>query len=1189
MKNKKRGLLSRIAPMHLLLVVLGVALAFAGCSSADTDNLQTNVLVATDVPEHFDDFGGNPPPNDGGAHVDPAPVYDPAADCSSTGGSWDGSICQFYMACPDGSQVIAPAVCPEVMISCPDGSQVNEGSSCPVVDQTAPTNSDPYYSTAEGSCSTSGGYWNYSGNFCDYNSTDNYGYTNDDTYHNPGDYDNYTAPTVGDCDAAGGTWNASGSWCDYSSSTSTYEYHNGSGDFNDPNSCDAAGFFWDFNTSYCNSGDASTYNAPYNDYPVPTVGECDSAGGTWHAEGSWCEYNYGAPYDNYDPANDPYNNYPVPTVGECDAAGGTWHAQGSWCDYNYGAPYDNYDPANDPYNDGRYEDDRFRDDGFADDRYYDPSVDPYADYDRFDDRFYDDKYYEAQYDTHFADTQCGRDEFFDYAFQACQPMFRADDHFGDDYFDTFTHDSFECPEWDYWCKENQGNDGGFNDDFFGTDDFFGDSQCLDEREAKRQKFEIKQQIDEFERQFNYIEFDQASDLAVVGQASNLVSELKNIDLDDACALGRAWDGLSKIHDQGGIQEQLNNVQEITNFRRELDFVIQDATRELSYVDSTKAKGLLGRAIARAEELKANPPVNASEPWKIWESLDPECMRIPQFGVSGVGIGFESDFGSFGPSASPTPGGGFGGGDFGCTIEELISSNTPRGYLDAAFRTQDDERYEHFEANICADAGQKIAAFADFIVPELTGASQAEGRDLVAKGERLLAKCESSQDKFKIMEHFEKLGQKAERLMSQTDVDLRAIGLEDDHDYDYDYDDDFGGFDDFNSFGDFGGVDSLMGSDLAAKIEALVNARVEEALSAATAKFEEMFISRLAEVAHAIDEKILAKVTSILAVVTDEIKEGISRNIEFVTILPIEAQAIANQAIETNTEIIEKLETIKASNPDLERKIEQVQAIVTERPLPVAVLAEIDSITSQAETASRNGLDPETELDAIRDFMAGLSDDEINRLAASEGTQSFVDVTPGKVWYDIVAQEAATLGVVNGTTGEDGFKELQPGKVLNAIEGLAMMGNAAEINEVPASEEVRRLVGDAAWAADRVQGIANAIGFDKVESLILESGGAGGAMPRNVFADGAIALFESEAGSITADTSRISYFSDYGDMDDDERHDFAIAHEMGMITGADGGTRANFDGEANRAEAAEMLTSLQENIESFDLTGDFVGE
>ena len=359
------------------------------------------------------------------------------------------------------------------------------------------------------------------------------------------------------------------------------------------------------------------------------------------------------------------------------------------------------------------------------------------------------------------------------------------------------------------------------------------------------------------------------------------------------------------------------------------------------------------------------------------------------------------------------------------------------------------------------------------------------------------------------------------------------------------------------------------------------------------KFEDEFLDNTKELNSKIDELINAKLDS-LSTVTDEatmakIKDAmaslksdmISKFTEnqdkFSMFSKTAGDAVTKQQTYT-AEIIQTLDKIVTVSPASKDMVEKLRTMITERIWPVKYLAEFRELTDKAFAYANEGKDPTEILKKLSERNSS-DDKELNRHLSSEGLWAFPDVDQDS-WYAESANEAAALGIVEGTENDDGFKDLRPEYKLNCAEGIAMINKAAKLKpDSSVSPEVDALGGNIEWAKPFLQSMANVIGVEKLKSEIAACGGIAGEMKRETFADTAIAVYEKMTGK-TIDVNavtEIGQYSDFDQMNEHQRENFAKAHDVGFITGADNGTRANFRGTAIRAEAAKMLIMLRKGL------------
>ncbi|MEK7547800.1 MAG: hypothetical protein AAB540_02810, partial [Patescibacteria group bacterium] len=323
-------------------------------------------------------------------------------------------------------------------------------------------------------------------------------------------------------------------------------------------------------------------------------------------------------------------------------------------------------------------------------------------------------------------------------------------------------------------------------------------------------------------------------------------------------------------------------------------------------------------------------------------------------------------------------------------------------------------------------------------------------------------------------------------------------------------------------------------------------------------------------------------------------------VELASFVPQEASDAVNTQQDLTTQMLQTSENIAQISEDAEKAVTDLQEVLTERTYPVVVLETVEDAVHQAETMANNGSDPSDVLEDAVQLIESYSDADLNALQAAEGTWQFVDVNPSTTadsnWYIPNVAEAFERGVATGTAvtvevagTEIEARNFEPGKTLNVAEGLTMITKSAglePVSEGDVSSEIKKLAGDSDWAAPYLQALANEIGVDELRGSFENAGGApSDPMDRANFAHVAVALYEDMGGTTSANPeSEIGHYEDYGQMTGMEQYDFAVAHEMGMITGADGGTTANFEATANRAEAAKMLSVFNEFAQQVEVFG-----
>jgi hypothetical protein len=223
------------------------------------------------------------------------------------------------------------------------------------------------------------------------------------------------------------------------------------------------------------------------------------------------------------------------------------------------------------------------------------------------------------------------------------------------------------------------------------------------------------------------------------------------------------------------------------------------------------------------------------------------------------------------------------------------------------------------------------------------------------------------------------------------------------------------------------------------------------------KFEDEFLDNTKELNSKIDELINAKLDS-LSTVTDEatmakIKDAmaslksdmISKFTEnqdkFSMFSKTAGDAVTKQQTYT-AEIIQTLDKIVTVSPASKDMVEKLRTMITERIWPVKYLAEFRELTDKAFAYANEGKDPTEILKKLSERNSS-NDKELNRHLSSEGLWAFPDVDQDS-WYAESANEAAALGIVEGTANDDGFKDLRPEYKLNCAEGIAMIDKAAKL-------------------------------------------------------------------------------------------------------------------------------------------------
>jgi hypothetical protein len=1212
--------------------------------------------------------------------VNPAQLAtDMASDCSMAGGSWSASTNFCQMPSDSGTYT------PPTNITCPDGSMVPNGTACPTTGGTGGTYYPPSNTSgtiwcnslnrqatttecnAADTANTGGTYWCPVLNMqatpaaCAAAGTSGTTYpSTSGTNCGAGYWWNGTSCQLNSAQPACG----SGQWWDSMTNTcksSTTTTSCGSGQWWDPSTgsckssttyssptggagssyvtqptCQSAAYFWSYSTNKCYTtqaektaaetamSTANTYptacpsgqwwnsmtntctSSTTNTYSGSTSGQyktqatCTAAALFWGTKSNWC-----------------FNTQAEKTAGET-AAGSTMTSGQNWSTTDNPALYKN-DPAGCKAK-GFYYDTGIND-CFPSKESVSPTNTGTMDYDMYSNPTDSSKYMPP------AVPFCAPPSYYDFMRQSCQtPMNTMT---STDFSKSFTQNFQDkgCAPWDTYCQSMMDKgDFDFEDegDMFGQD--WENAGCLSEKDAKRQKGEIKRDIQNLEQQLSVVDFSNASDLPAAVQAKSALDSIKSMNFEDSCEIGKAREILNTFQGDGGIQEAVNSANEIGNFRRELERIISEISQERKYRTSEKALAYLDKAEDAVEALRDNPPYNPDEPWKLWESFDPSCRRggmggfMPMNnggfggdmgGGSKGGSGFEFDPSSLGISSFSFGGSPFGGTSGGtgmnsvsgsgspqfgppmggfqdpCSLEGLLKGGTPRGYLDAARRVDDEARQKKFEGNICDEAQNKIDQF-EKMVESAAGKYAQEGRSIVAETNGFLGKCDGIKDKMKIVKVLEKSRKKAEVWMKKANIDTEEF--EDDD-----------GFSKGKMF-QFGGVDQLMGDDLFSKIQSYIDSQVEKRLSEELPKLTQVFEERLSSIVAKLDQSIMDRITSIASsgsfeqITLDQLGGGV----ELASFVPEEFADTVNTQQDLTTELLQTSENIAQISEDAEKVVTELQEILTERTYPIAVLETVGEAVDQAETMANNGSDPSTVLEDAIQLIEGYSDADLNALQAAEGTWQFVDVDPettkARDWYIPNVAEAFERGVATGTAvtvevagAEIEARKFEPGKTLNVAEGLTMITKSAGLEPVSSgdvSSEVDRLAGGSEWAAPYLQALANEIGIDEVRGSFESAGGApSDPMDRANFAHVAVALYEDMGGTAAVDPeSAIGHYQDFGQMDSTEKYDFAVAYDMGMITGANGGTLANFEATANRAEAAKMLSVFNEFAEHVEIFG-----
>lgn len=345
------------------------------------------------------------------------------------------------------------------------------------------------------------------------------------------------------------------------------------------------------------------------------------------------------------------------------------------------------------------------------------------------------------------------------------------------------------------------------------------------------------------------------------------------------------------------------------------------------------------------------------------------------------------------------------------------------------------------------------------------------------------------------------------------------------------------------------------------------------------KLDELINAKLDSLSTTTDAATMAKIKDAMASLKGDLVTKFTENQDKVSMFSKTAGEAVTKQQTLSAEIIQNLDKIATVSSTSSDVVGKLRTMLTERIWPVRYLSEFKDLTEKALSAASEGKDPAEILSNLADRNSS-NDKELNRELSSEGLWAFPDVNQDS-WYAESANEAAALGIVQGTENVDGFKDLRPEAKLNCAEGIAMMDKAAGLKpDESVSADVAALAGDIEWAKPFLQSMANVIGVEKLRSEIDACGGIAGAMKRETFADTAIAVYEKMTGK-TVDvnaSTEIGQYTDFNQMNEQQRENFAKAHDVGFITGADNGTRANFRGTAIRAEAAKMLIILHKGLE-----------
>ncbi len=570
------------------------------------------------------------------------------------------------------------------------------------------------------------------------------------------------------------------------------------------------------------------------------------------------------------------------------------------------------------------------------------------------------------------------------------------------------------------------------------------------------------------------------------------------------------------------------------FGNQLKYISRDIQQSRTRAEDAAAEGAdVSEALGyldRADEIIADMMDNIQN---IASSGDPRSLFEPECMSSFANVR-DSSFG--------------GSPERMCTIEEALKGDTPRGYIYAANTLMDDEQKNYWESQMCTEISKRMAEFQRMFAKSKT--YKAEVESLLVDGNKLVSACEDAKDKSTIMPAMDALRMRAESLMrraSTKSIDP-AYGLK------------------------FSGVDQQMDEATFNRVVALVEQKI-------TARLTKVIEERMSALASNMDANTLSKVTAMFTAVKADIAEKLSSSFENAAVFAASAPDAVNKQQGYTVDIINTLKTIETVYPDSADRVEAARNVIASRPWPVSTLAGYKDRVDSALADANEDKDPAKSLEKIIRDGNGANEKQINQQLSRDGLWAFPDVKHD-VWYAAAANEAATLGVVQGTENAEGYKDLRPEVQLNCAEGIAMIDKAAGLSLTSeAGEGAKKLAGSVDWAGPFVQSAIDIIGEDGVKNIINRCGGIGGAMRRDAFAHLAVAVWEKiEGGEVQVDVdTEIAQYTDFGEMNDEQKLDFAKAHKLGIITGADGGTRANAKGFANRAEAAKMLTVLNKGL------------
>jgi|GEM_PF-2292653 len=354
------------------------------------------------------------------------------------------------------------------------------------------------------------------------------------------------------------------------------------------------------------------------------------------------------------------------------------------------------------------------------------------------------------------------------------------------------------------------------------------------------------------------------------------------------------------------------------------------------------------------------------------------------------------------------------------------------------------------------------------------------------------------------------------------------------------------------------------------------------------KLDELINAKLQDLSTTTDPATLAKIKEAMTSLKGDLMDKFTSHMNEISVFKKTAGDNVNKQQSFTADILKTLDQIETASPGSKDAVENLKTMLTSRIWPVKYLEKFNEIAKKAYADALDGKDPSATLGEITSQNSS-DDKELNKELSHEGLWAFPDVNQD-AWYANSANEAASLGIVQGTENADGFKDLRPEAKLNCAEGIAMLDKAAGLKpDENVSTDVAALADNIDWAKPFLQAMTNVVGIDKVKSEIDACGGIGGDMKRDNFADAAVAVYEKLTGKtldINAQTE-IGQYSDFNQMNDNQKSDFAKAHDIGFITGADNGKRADFKGTAIRAEAAKMLIVLHKELAKLGLLKDNV--